>query len=171
MLEYLRVGKIANTHGLRGEIKVVPTTEDPARFQDLKDVYIQTMKRRIPAKVKGVKYLNRFVVLKLEGYDNIDQALTIKNADLYVARADAIELPKGAHFVGDLIGCQIVDADSQEIYGTIGDVLFTGANDVYVVKRDAQKDLLIPVIDQCVVEKRVEEGVIYVRLLKGLLTL
>ncbi|MDO5695976.1 MAG: ribosome maturation factor RimM [Eubacteriales bacterium] len=168
MIEYLRVGRIANTHGLRGEIKVIPTTDDVRRFDSLEKAYIDRGRERLEVRVTGVKYLNRFVVLRLAGYDHIDEVLPFKNADLMVHRTDAVELPEGADFVGDIIGCKVVDADDGAEYGTVGDVLFTGANDVYVVKREGAKDLLIPVIDQCIVEKDVRAGIIRVHLLKGL---
>lgn len=166
MLEYLRVGKIANTHGLKGEIKVIPTTDDVARFEDLTRAYIDTGRGRLEVEVTSVRYQPRFVLLKLKGYDDIDAVLPFKNRDLLVHREDAIELDENENFVGDLIGCEVVE--DERVIGTVKDVLFTGANDVYVVKKPDGKELLIPVIPQCVLDVDVEHEVIRVKLLEGL---
>lgn len=166
MLEYLRIGRITNSHGLRGEVKVVPTSMDVARFDEVRRAFIDLDERLIEVEVASVKYLNKFVVLKFRGYDNIDDILKFKGSDLLVKREDAIELEEGEYFIGDLIGCEVYD--DKKIYGRLKDVLLTGANDVYVVELAEGGELLIPVIEDCILDIDIVAKKIRVKLLKGL---
>lgn len=168
MIEYLRVGIIVNSHGLKGEVKVMPTTDDISRFDYLEKAFIQKNSERTEIQVTNVKYLNKFVILKFEGYDDIDDILKFKNCDIMINREDAIKLNDNENFVGDIIGCLVYD-DNVE-YGYVKDVIFTGANDVYVVDHNG-KNLLIPVIDECVLEVDVVNQRIKVNMLEGLLDL
>lgn len=166
MIEFLRVGIIANSHGLKGEVKVIPTTEDVQRFYDLEKVYIEKNNAKTEVHIESVKMLNKFIVLKFKEFNNIDDILRFKSADLMINREDAIELEDGEYFVGDLIGCEIYD--DEKVYGKIKDVIFTGANDVYVVDYDG-KDLLIPVTYECVLDIDICNKKIKVNMIKGLL--
>lgn len=168
MEKYLRVGVISNTHGVRGEVKVYPTTDDIKRFDDLKEAVIDTGEEYFPVHVIGVKYFKNMVILRFEEFDNINEVLPYKGMDLLVSREHAIPLGEGEHFIVDLIGCRVV-TDKGKNLGELVDVLQTGANGVYVVKMENGKEVLLPVIEQCVLEKDVEHGIITVHVMKGLL--
>lgn len=168
MEEYLRVGVISNTHGVRGEVKVYPTTDDIKRFDYLKEAVIDTGKEYIDVNVTSVKYFKNMVILKFEQFNNMDQVIPYKGMDLLVTRENAIPLEEGEHFIVDLVGCKIVTDDGED-FGELIDVLQTGANGVYVVKTNDGKEVLLPVIDECVLEKDVENKVIKVHIMKGLL--
>lgn len=168
MEKYLRVGVIANTHGVRGEVKVYPTTEDIKRFDYLKEAVIDTGKEKINVNVIGVKYFKNMVILKFEQYDNMDQVIPLKGMDLFVTRENAIPLAEGEHYIVDMIGCKII-TDDGNTFGELTDVMQTGANDVYVVKTTDGKEVLLPAIKECVLEKDIENKVIKVHIMKGLL--
>ncbi|WP_455949883.1 ribosome maturation factor RimM [Eubacterium sp.] len=168
MEKYLRVGVIANTHGVRGEVKVYPTTEDIKRFDYLKEAVIDTGKEKINVNVTGVKYFKNMVILKFEQYDNMDQVIPLKGMDLLVTRENAIPLAEGEHYIVDMIGCKII-TDEGVTLGELTDVMQTGANDVYVVKTTDGKEVLLPAIKECVLEKDIENKVIKVHIMKGLL--
>lgn len=168
MEEYLRVGVISNTHGVRGEVKVYPTTDDVKRFDYLKEAVIDTGKEYIDVNVTSVKYFKNMVILKFEQFHNMDQVIPYKGMDLLVTRENAIPLEEGEHFIVDLVGCKVVTDDGED-FGELVDVLQTGANGVYVVKMNDGKEVLLPVIDECVLEKDVENKVIKVHIMKGLL--
>ena len=168
MEEYLRVGVISNTHGVRGEVKVYPTTDDVKRFDYLEEAVIDTGKEYIDVNVTSVKYFKNMVILKFEQFNNMDQVIPYKGMDLLVTRENAIPLEEGEHFIVDLVGCKVVTDDGED-FGELVDVLQTGANGVYVVKMNDGKEVLLPVIDECVLEKDVENKVIKVHIMKGLL--
>ena len=122
MEKYLRVGVIANTHGVRGEVKVYPTTEDIKRFDYLKEAVIDTGKEKINVNVTGVKYFKNMVILKFEQYDNMDQVIPLKGMDLLVTRENAIPLAEGEHYIVDMIGCKII-TDEGVTLGELTDVM------------------------------------------------
>ena len=168
MEEYLRVGVISNTHGVRGEVKVYPTTDDIKRFDYLEEAVIDTGKEYIDVNVTSVKYFKNMVILKFEQFNNMDQVIPYKGMDLLVTRENAIPLEEGEHFIVDLVGCKVVTDDGED-FGELVDVLQTGANGVYVVKTNDGKEVLLPVIDECVLEKDVKNKVIKIHIMKGLL--
>ncbi len=168
MEKYLRVGVISNTHGVHGEVKVYPTTDDIKRFDYLKEAVLDTGKEYIEVNVTSVKYFKNMVILKFEQFNNMDQVIPYKGMDLLVTRENAIPLEEGEHFIVDLVGCKVVTDDGED-FGELVDVLQTGANGVYVVKMNDGKEVLLPVIDECVLEKDVENKVIKVHIMKGLL--
>lgn len=170
MEKYLRVGVISNTHGVRGEVKVYPTTDDIKRFDDLKEAVIDTGKEYVNVDVTAAKYFKNMVILKFRQFDNMDQVIPYKGMDLLVTRENAIPLKEGEHFIVDLIGCRVVTDEGREL-GELTDVLQTGANGVYVVKTLEGKEVLLPVIKECVLEKDIENKVIKVHIMKGLLDL
>lgn len=133
MEQYLRVGVITNSHGIKGEVKVFPTTDDIKRFDYLEEAVIDTGKEYINVNVTGVKYFKNMVILKFKQYDNINDILKFKGLDLLVSRENAIPLGEDEHFIVDLIGCNVVDEEKNYI-GELVDVMETGANGVYVVK-------------------------------------
>lgn len=167
MLKELRVGIITNSHGLNGEVKVLPTTDDVERFEYLNKCFVYFKNNKIELEIDKVKYLNKFVVLKFKNYNNIDDILKFKGKDLMISREDAVKLDNNENFIGDIIGCTVVDRQGVT-YGKVKDVIFTGANDVYLVS-DGSREFCIPVIPQCVLDVDVENEIITIELLKGLL--
>lgn len=170
MENLLRVGVISSTHGVRGEVKVFPTTDEKERFKKLKTVLLDTGKEQISLEIEGVKFFKNMVILKFKGYDNINDVERYRGKDLLITREQAVPLKENENFVADLIGLT-VKTDEGDILGNVKDVLFTGANDVYVVERENGKDLLLPAIRQCILDVDLEEQVMTVHLLDGLLDL
>ncbi len=168
MEEYLQVGVISNTHGIRGEVKVFPTTDDPARFKKLKNVFLDTGKEYLELEIEQVKFFKQFVILKFKGYDTINDVERYKQKSLMVDREHAVKLKKNEYFIADLLGLSVY-TENDDPLGTLTDVLQTGANDVYVVKMEEQKEVLIPAIRECILEVDMETRRMKVHLLEGLL--
>ena len=167
MEDLLQVGVITTTHGVRGEVKVFPTTDDPARFKKLKNVILDTGKEKIDLEVAGVKFFKNMVILKFKGIDDINDVEKYRKKSLYVTRENAVKLKKNEYFIADLIGLK-VESDEGEDLGTLSDVLQTGANDVYVLSKEGEDDILLPAIKECVKKVDIENGTILVHLLPGL---
>ena len=170
MEEMLRVGGITTTHGVRGEVKVYPTTDDAERFLELEEIWLDTGKERLPLKIQNVKFFKNMVILKFEGYDDINAVQAWRQKDLLVTREQAVELQEDEYFIGDLIGLHVEDEEGNAL-GVLRDVLETGANDVYLVSRPGEKDLMLPAIKDCIREVDLEAGIMRVRVLPGLLDL
>lgn len=168
MEEKLRVGIISSTHGIRGEVKVFPTTDDQNRFKKLKKVLLDDKKEELELEVEGVKFFKKFAILKFKGIDNINDVEKYKGKELYVIRKEAQKLEKDEYYIADLLGIDVVEDNGQKL-GTLKDVIETGANDVYVVEREKGKELLIPAIKQCILNVDVESRRMDVHLLEGLL--
>lgn len=168
MLEYLIVGQLINTHGVKGELKASVLTDDPQRFNDLKWVYVDKKGKLEKYNIKGVKFFKQFVILKFEGVDTMDDAEKLKGYYMKVDRANAVKLPKDSFFIADIIGLEVYD-ENNELLGKIQDVLQTGSNDVYVVKNDAGNEILIPALKSVVKEVSIDDGRVSVILPKGLL--
>ena len=170
-MEYLlQVGIITSTHGVRGEVKVYPTTDDPRRFRRLKEVVLDTGKEKMNLEIEGVKFFKQFVILKFKGLDNINDIEKYRQKSLYVTRKNAVRLQRDEYFIADLIGLKVQDEDGKEL-GTVKDVIETGANDVYEVEMTDGKSLLLPAIKQCILNVDVENGTMQVHVLEGLLDL
>lgn len=168
MEEYFQVGIITSPHGVRGEVKVYPTTDDVKRFKRLKEVLLDTGEERLPLEIEGVKFFKQFAILKFKGLDSINDVERYRQKGLYVPRANAVRLRRDEYFVADLMGLRVRNEDGQEI-GVLKDVMETGANDVYVISLDDGRELLLPAIKQCVLEVDVEAGFVRIHILKGLL--
>lgn len=167
MEDLLQVGAITSTHGLQGEVKVFPTTDDPKRYSRLKKVWLDSGKEMIPLEVERVKYFKQFVIVKFRGLNHIEDIEKFVKKNLYVTRDQAVKLKKNEYFIADLIGLQVEDEEENEL-GTLTDVLATGANDVYVVEQNG-KEVLIPAIRQCILDVDLEKKRMKVHLLEGLL--
>lgn len=167
MEQFFRVGVITSTHGVRGEVKVYPTTDDPQRFKKLKKVIMDTGKQQMDLEVQSVKFFKNMVILKFKEFDNINDVEKYKNADLLVTREHAVKLAPGEYFIADLIGLQGVSDEGEDL-GELTDVIQTGANDVYVFTKMGEADLLVPKIPDCVKEIDLEKGTVLVHLLPGL---
>ncbi len=168
MDDYLRVGVITTTHGIRGEVKVFPTTDDPGRFKELKKVFLDTGKELLPLELEGVKFFKQLAILKFKGIDDINEIEKYRGKDLLIRREDAVELEEGEYFIFDLIDSTVYTEDAKEL-GTLVEILTTAANDVYVVKTLAGKELLIPSIKECILDVDVANKKIVVHLLDGLM--
>ena len=167
MEDMLQVGIISSTHGVKGEVKVFPTTDDVNRFKKLKEVILDTDKELLTLEIEGVKFFKQFAILKFKGFDNINDIEKYKGKNLYVTRQNAVKLQKDEYFVADLIGITVVDEDGQEI-GTMTDYLETGANDVYTITMKDGKELLLPAIKQCILNIDIEQKVMTVHTMDGL---
>ncbi len=167
MEQRFQVGVITSTHGVRGEVKVFPTTDDPARFKKLKQVILDTGKEDMELEITGVKFFKNMVILKFKGIDDMDTANKYRQKSLYVTRENAVKLEKNEYFIADLIGLAVSSEEGEDL-GFINDVLQTGANDVYVIKKTGEEDLLLPAIKDCVKEVDIEGGKMVVHVLPGL---
>ena len=168
MEQYLRVGVIASTHGLKGEVKVFPTTDEPERFRKLKKVFLDTGKEYLPLKIKSVKFFKNQVILKFDEFQDINEVEKYRGKDLLIDREQALPLAENENFIVDLIDMDVYDEEEQCL-GTLTDVLQTGANDVYVVETEEGKEILLPAIPSCILEVDVEAAKMIVRIPEGLL--
>ena len=168
MEQFLQVGVISSTHGIRGEVKVFPTTDDPNRFKKLKKVILETKKEKLSLEVQGVKFFKQFVILKFKGIDNINDVERYKRCPLYVKREDAVELEEDEYFIADMIGIQVVTEDD-EPFGTLKDVMETGANDVYVIDTEEHGEVLVPAIRECILDVDIENQKMKIHLMDGLI--
>lgn len=168
MEDLLQVGVITSTHGVRGEVKVFPTTDDVNRFKRLKEVILDTGREQLTMEIEGIKFFKNMVILKFKGIDNINDVEKYRQKKLFVTRQNAVRLRKDEYFIADLIGLRVLDEDEQQI-GTLKDVLETGANDVYVIEMTDGRELLLPAIKQCVLNVDMEAGMMKVHVLDGLL--
>ena len=167
MEQYFRVGVFANTHGIRGEIKVYPTTDDVSRFRDLKEVILDTKKEPIPLEVEGVKFFKNMVILKFKGIDNINDIEKYKGCDLLVSRENAVPLEEGEFYLADIMGMPVIDEEEREL-GVIREVLQTGANDVYIIQKKRGGEILLPASPSCILDIDFENNRMKVHLMPGL---
>lgn len=168
MISELQVGVITQTHGIKGEVKVFPTTDDVSRFKKLKEVIMDTGRERITMEIEGVKFFKQYAIVKFRGYDSINDIEKYKRAKLYVTRDHAVKLQKDEYFIADLVGLNVV-TDEGESFGKMKDVMATGANDVYVVEREDGTEVLLPAIRECVKAVDMEQGQITVHIMDGLI--
>ncbi len=168
MENLLQVGVISSTHGVRGEVKVFPTTDDVKRFKKLKEVLLDTGKEHILLQIETVKFFKQFAILKFKDYDSINEIEKYKGKSLFVTRENAVKLKKDEYFIADLIGMHVINEDGT-FTGTLKDVIETGANDVYVVLCEDGREVLIPAIKDCILSVSIDENIMKVHLLDGLL--
>ena len=168
MEDLLRVGVIANTHGIRGEVKVFPTTDEKERFKDLIKVILDMGKEQKVLEIQSVRFFKNLVILKFKGIDNINDIEMYKGKDLLVTREDAVPLEEGEYFIADLLDLDVY-SDEDEKIGVLYDVMQTSANDVYVVKTEEGKEILLPAIDECILDIDLEENRMTVHIMEGLL--
>jgi 16S rRNA processing protein RimM len=162
---YLRVGKIVNTQGIKGEVRVIPLTEDINRFKNLKFAYLDDEKL-IRVDIEDVKYHKNFVLLKFKDVNSINDAAKYKDMYILVNRKNAIKLPEGSYFVCDLIGLDVYDTEGSFL-GKISDIMSTGSNDVYVINNGGE-ELLVPALKSVVKSISIEDGKIIVDIPEGL---
>lgn len=170
MEDFLQVGVITATHGIRGEVKVFPTTDDPERFLDLETVYLDLGREKKLLTVSSVKFFKQFVILKFKEFDNINDVEPFRKKSLLVTRDQAVPLEEDEYFIADLIGLTVITDEDREL-GKLTDVLETGANDVYQVTDENGKEILLPAIKDCILSVDLEKGEMKVHILEGLLDL
>lgn len=168
MEERFQVGIITSPHGVRGEVKVYPTTDDPRRFKRLKEVVLDTGKGDVLLEIESVKFLKKLVVVKFKGLDGPEDAEKYRQKSLYVTRENAVRLGRDEYFIADLMGLRVLDEDGEEI-GVLREVLETGANDVYIIDMKDGRELLLPAIKECVLSVDVEAGKMRIHILDGLI--
>lgn len=169
MEDMLQVGVISTTHGIKGEVKIFPTTDNPERFKELKSVFLETKQGMKTLEITGVKFFKKFVILKFKEFDNINDVEKYKGRALFVARENAVKLEKDEYFIVDLIGLKVRD-EEKNLTGTLIDVIETGANDVYVVELEDGREVLLPAIKQCILSVDIEKQLILVDIMDGLLS-
>ena len=167
MEKQLQVGVISSTHGVRGEVKVFPTTDDVTRFRQLKKVYLDTGREMLPLEIQNVKFFKQFGILKFKGIDNINDIEKYRGKSLMIDREDAVDLDEDEYFIADMIGMKVCTEDGGE-FGTLKDVMETGANDVYIIDSPEHGEVLIPAIRECILDVDMDEERMTIHLMEGL---
>ena len=167
-MKNLEIGQIVNTFGIKGFVKVNPWVKDVTRFDDLKKVYIKIRKELKELEIEEVKYHKNQVLLKFKGVETVEQAEILRNAILEIDRKDAIPLEEGEYFIADLLESEVY-TDEGEKLGILEDIFNTGSNDIYVVKNELGKSILLPRIKDVFKEIDVENKKIIVHLIEGLI--
>lgn len=168
MEQFLQVGVITTTHGLKGEVKVYPTTDYPERFEEIKEVLLDTGRTKMPLEIQSVRYFKNLVILKFKGINDINDIEKYKQCSLWVTRENATPLYEDEYYIADLIGCTVYLEDDTE-FGELTQVIETGANDVYVIKMTDGKEVLIPAIKDCILDVDIEAQEMTIHLMDGLL--
>ena len=166
MEKQLQVGVISSTHGVRGEVKVFPTTDDVTRFRQLKKVYLDTGREMLPLEIQNVKFFKQFAILKFKGIDNINDIEKYRGKSLMIDREDAVDLDEDEYFIADMIGMKVCTEDGSE-FGTLKDVMETGANDVYIIDSLEHGEVLIPAIKECILDVDMDEERMTIHLMEG----
>ena len=168
MEDLLKVGAITTTHGVRGEVKVYPTTDEPERFLELDYVLLDTGKELKRYDISNVKFFKNLVILKFDGVDNINDIEKYKGRELWIPREEGRELGEDEYYIADLLGMKVLLEDGTE-FGTLKDVMETGANDVYVIDSREHGEVLLPAIKECILDVDLDENTMTVHLMKGLI--
>jgi len=168
MEEIFKIGTISSTHGVRGEVKVFPTTDDAKRFSRLKEVLLGDENNLRTINVENVKYFKNMVIVKFKEYNSLNDVEALKGKNIYVTRDNAVKLEKNEYFIADLVGIKCID-EKRNISGILEDVMPTGANDVYIIKLEDSRELLLPAIKDCILEVDVEAREMKINILEGLL--
>mgnify|MGYP000142149771 FL=1 len=167
MEDLLKVGVITTTHGVRGEVKVYPTT-DADRFLNLEYVLLDTGREKRKLEIENVKYFKNLVILKFRGIDNINDIEMYKKRELWIPREEGQELGEDEYYIADLLGMNVVLEDGTE-FGTLKDVMETGANDVYIINSKEHGEVLLPAIKECILNVDLESNTMTIHLMKGLI--
>ncbi len=168
MEDMLRIGVVTTTHGIHGEVKVFPTTDDVKRFKKTDEVILITKQGNLTLHVESAKFFKNIVIVKFKEYNDINEVEGFRKCDLMVTRENALPLKEGQFYFCDVIGAIVVDEDGTAI-GTIKDVIETGANNVFSIETQEGKEVLFPVIPQCIKKVDVEAGIVKAHIMKGLL--
>ncbi len=171
MEELFQVGSITQTHGIKGEVKVFPMTDDISRFKNMKNLLLDGGKDGyINLEVENVRPQKNLVILKFKGINNINDIEKYKGKGLYVTKENRVELKEDEYFIADLIGCDVfLDDTSNDKFGKVTDVFETGANDVYEITLEDEGTVLVPAIKDCIIDVNVDENKMVIHLLEGLM--
>lgn len=167
MEKYLEIGQIVNTFGIKGQVKIVPFTDDITRFDELKEIYVEKKNELKLFQIEQVNYKKNMVILKLKGIETVEEAEKLRNCYLKIDRKDAKKLPKDTYFIVDLIGLDVY-TDEGKLLGKVDDIYNAGSSDIYVVKDELGKQILLPAIKDVLKEVDLENQKIIVHLIKGL---
>ena len=165
-MEYLEIGQIVNTQGLKGEVRINPFTDDITRFDKLKKIYVDKDKKKL--EIEKVRYVKNLVIAKFKGLNKIEDVECFKGKYIFIDEIDKLQLPEDTYYITDLIGSKVIDNATNNEIGTITDVFSTGSNDVYVVKT-LDKEILLPAIKQVILNIDINEKIINVNLIEGLI--
>ena len=168
MTKYLEIGQIVNTFGIKGMVKIKPFTDDINRFDRLKKIYISNKNGKKEYQIQEVKYHKNMVLMKLEGVDTPEQADLLRQSYLLVDRADEEPLEEGVYYIVDLLGLEVY-TDENKLLGKVEDIFNTGSNDIYVIKDEMGKQILLPGIPEVLKNVDLEKGRITVHLIPGLI--
>ena len=166
--ERIKIAKVINTHGVRGEVKAIPLSDFPERFNSLRTVFLEKGNGYTEYRVESIRWHKNELLIKFEGIENPEQAEMLKNKYLSVKVKDTVPLPEDCFYFFEIIDLDVVDVNGVKL-GTVQDILQTGANDVYVVHRDKGKELLIPALKKVVKQVDLERGIMVVDIPRGLL--
>ncbi len=161
---FLEIGQIVSTHGLKGDVRVDPWCDGPEFICEFDELYL---KDGSVVEIERARVQKNVAIIKIKGVDSVEQADLLRRTVLYLDRDD-VELDEGVFFIQDILGCEVRDEATNELYGKVTDVFKTGANDVYQITNGEGKNYLIPVIDDVVIDTNTDEGVITIRPMKGL---
>lgn len=167
MTEYFEIGQIVNTFGIKGQVKIVPFTDDITRFDELKEIYVEKKNELKLFQIEQVNYKKNMVILKLKGIETVEEAEKLRNCYLKIDRKDAKKLPKDTYFIVDLLGLDVY-TDEGKLLGKVDDIYNAGSSDIYVVKDELGKQILLPAIKDVLKEVDLENQKIIVHLIKGL---
>ena len=168
MEQYFRIGVITTTHGLAGEVKVYPTTEDPHRFEELETCFLADRNGYRPLTIKSCRYFKNLVILGFEEIKDIDAAMPLKQKELYVDREHAIPLEEGEYYLADVIGSTVYDEEGKKL-GTLMDYMETAAQVVYKIQTEKGKEFLVPAVDEFVREVDVEAKTMKLHVIPGMI--
>lgn len=167
MENYFVVGNIVNTQGIKGEVRVMPTVDDVSRFELLDHIFVDRKGSIKEYEIENVRFHKQFVLLKLMGIDDMTTAETLKGTVVKITKDMAVPCEEDEYYIRDLYDMEVVTVEGEKL-GIITDVIFTGANDVYAVKNDDGKEILIPAIKDCIINVDIENNTMTVKLLEGL---
>ncbi len=168
MQEFFEIGQIVNTFGIKGEVKVNPFTDDVEQFERLKSILIVKNKQLIEMEIEKARYQKNVVILKLKNINDMTTAEKYKGCFIRIHRKDARKLPKDTYFIADIIGSEVI-TDDGKLLGKVDDIYNTGSNDIYVVKDELGKQILLPNIKEVILDINIEKQVVTVHLLEGLI--
>lgn len=169
MEDRLRIGVVTSTHGIRGEVKVYPTTDDVKRFKKCDEVILQTKTGERILHVEKVRFFKNMVILKFKEFDNINEVEMFRKCDLMVPRSEALPLGEGQYYLCDVEGCQVVNEEDGSVIGVVKYVIETGANNVFAIETEEGREVLFPVIPDCIRKVDVAERKVIAHIMKGLM--
>ena len=166
-MEYIKIGKIINTQGIKGEVRIFPLTDDLKRFEKLEEAYIG--EEKTPITIEKVWYKGNLVILKFKEFDNINDVLKFKEKFIFIDEKDRVLLPKDSYFIYEIVGCTVFDMNGNQI-GIVKEVMQSYSNDVYVIKDDTnKKEYLIPAVKEFVKKVNIEDRTIIIYPIEGMI--